>query len=68
VAELVQLVRTTMDGGSRSARVPFTARNRRGRDFTCVVTCSPMASSDQPSGVIILMEELGDDGAGEGAP
>jgi two-component system CheB/CheR fusion protein len=67
VAELVQLVRNTMEDGSRSARVPFAGRNRRGRDFTCVVTCSPMASSDHVSGVIILMEELGDDGAGDAA-
>jgi two-component system CheB/CheR fusion protein len=64
VAELVQLVRSTMEERSRSARVPFAARNRRGRDFTCIVTCSPMASSEHVSGVIILMEELGDDGAG----
>ena len=60
VGDLVKLVRTTMDDGNRSSRVSFAARNRRGCDFTCLVTCSPMAANDGSAGVIILMEELGD--------
>jgi two-component system CheB/CheR fusion protein len=62
VGELVRLARIALEDGVRSPRVSFPARNRRGRDFTCLVTCSPMAS-DSSTGVIILMEELdGDEG------
>jgi two-component system CheB/CheR fusion protein len=59
VAEVVQLVRAVLDDESGSQRATFAARSRRGRDFTCVVTCSPMTSGAARSGVIILMEELG---------
>jgi two-component system CheB/CheR fusion protein len=58
VAELGRLVRTAMDTKSRVPRASFEARNRRGRDITCLVTCTPMTSLEEPQGVIILMEEL----------
>jgi two-component system CheB/CheR fusion protein len=60
VSELVRLVRSSLEDGVRSPRMSFPARNRRGRDFTCLVTCSPMVS-DSSTGVIILMEELDGD-------
>ena len=56
VADVAQLVRTTMGTQSRSQRTPYPARNRRGREFTCLVTCSPMTPSDAQVGVIILMD------------
>jgi two-component system, chemotaxis family, CheB/CheR fusion protein len=40
-------------------QIVVQARNRRGFDFTCVVTCSPLGRVDEPIGVIIMMEELG---------
>jgi two-component system CheB/CheR fusion protein len=58
VPDLVTLVRSSMDDQSPSPRTSFSARNRRGRDFTCLVTCSPMSSDGQAGGVIILMEDL----------
>ncbi len=61
VADVVALVRDALDSGMPSPRVSFEARNRRGRDFTCLVSCSPMLSSDQARGVIILMEQLESD-------
>ena len=57
VSEVGNLVRSAMENGNRTDRVAYHARNRRGRDFTCLVTCSPMSSGDG-RGVIILMEEL----------
>jgi two-component system CheB/CheR fusion protein len=58
VADVVRLVRSTLVEAARSPRVAFPARNRRGRDFTCLVTCSPMSANDAITGVILLMEEL----------
>jgi two-component system CheB/CheR fusion protein len=58
VAEVVALVRDALESGNRTSRVSFEARNRRGRDFTCLVTCTPMVSSHDAGGVIILMEQL----------
>jgi two-component system CheB/CheR fusion protein len=56
VSELTRLVREALDTGEPTPRTMFPARNRRGRDFTCRVTCSPMSGDGRP-GVIILMEE-----------
>jgi two-component system CheB/CheR fusion protein len=61
VSEVAQLVRSAMDNNARTDRVTFEARNRRGRDFTCLVTCSPMSAAEDGRGVIILMEELSAD-------
>jgi two-component system CheB/CheR fusion protein len=62
VNDVVQLVREAMESKTRTPRASFRARNRRGRDFTCLVTCSPLSSHDDSLGVIILMEEVGADG------
>jgi hypothetical protein len=52
--------------GRPNEEIRLEARNRRGFDFTCVVTCSPLGRIDEPIGVIIVMEELAD-GVDDGA-
>ncbi|HLM19709.1 MAG TPA: CheR family methyltransferase [Acidimicrobiia bacterium] len=57
-SELVALVRSTLENGTRSRRVTLNARNRRGRQFSCHVTCSPIESGDHAMGVVVLMEDV----------
>jgi two-component system CheB/CheR fusion protein len=62
VNDVVQLVRDAVESKTRTPRASFPARNRRGRDFNCLVTCSPLSAHEDSPGVIILMEEVGADG------
>jgi two-component system CheB/CheR fusion protein len=58
VSELVPLVRSTLAHGDNGSHVALPARNRRGRDFRCLVTCSRMSHNEVVLGVIVLMEDL----------
>jgi two-component system CheB/CheR fusion protein len=62
VADVVQLVRSVLERDPGSQRATYPARSRRGRDFTCLVTCSPLAAAGTRSGAILLMEEVEDEG------
>jgi two-component system, chemotaxis family, CheB/CheR fusion protein len=52
-------LRATLTGESPREEVVLEATNRRGKPFQCRVTFLPLGSSDgNPSGVIMMMEEV----------
>ncbi|MFI7674867.1 CheR family methyltransferase [Actinophytocola sp. NPDC049390] len=53
-AGLATLIRDCVAGRSRTGPVDVAAVNRRGRAFTCSLTCNPLNSAD--GGVVLLME------------
>lgn len=58
VDRLREPIRDCLAGGLPSEEILLPARNRRGRDITCVVICTPLRDgSKEPCGVILLMEE-----------
>jgi two-component system CheB/CheR fusion protein len=63
VQELAKPIRACLTGESPTEELSLAAINRRGKSFTCKITCTPMrrASDDRISGVIVLMEEATDE-------
>ena len=57
VEELRQPIRTILSGESEHETLMLTATNRRGKEFNCQVSLSPLVNRDrQINGVILLME------------
>ena len=54
--ELTGLIQQSRDGRQRTGPVELAAVNRRGRAFTCSLTCTPLNSED--GGVVLLMESV----------
>jgi two-component system CheB/CheR fusion protein len=66
VNELRQMIRDCLQGGEDQEQAVVNARDRRGKEIRCRITCMPLVQSTDGSarsGVILLMEELPDDGA-----
>jgi two-component system CheB/CheR fusion protein len=64
VEKLQQPIRNCLAGESESQYVVLNATNRRGRAIQCKVTCIPLVGmSKEIRGAIVLMENLGDEGA-----
>ena len=62
VQQLKPLLRAAFDG-SVSEHAVVEATNRRGRSFSCRVTCLPLGGGDHDgpvSGVIVMMEAVGE--------
>jgi two-component system CheB/CheR fusion protein len=58
VEELNASLRSVLSGDSGGERVELKAVNRRGREFQCLVTLTPLINRDQQiRGVILVMEE-----------
>ncbi|HEV7861526.1 MAG TPA: CheR family methyltransferase [Acidimicrobiia bacterium] len=58
VEELNGSLRSVLSGDSGGQRVELKAVNRRGREFRCLVTLTPLINRDQQiRGVILVMEE-----------
>ncbi len=62
VEDVMPAIRHCLEGVGLEQTV-LEARNRRGFDFRCLVTCSPLGHDGRPIGVIIVMEPLTVDGA-----
>jgi two-component system, chemotaxis family, CheB/CheR fusion protein len=59
VVELRQPLRKVLRAEAPSVDVTLAARNRRGREILCRVTCTPLAGPNaSPRGAILLMEEV----------
>jgi two-component system CheB/CheR fusion protein len=58
-AELNDLVHRCLSTRQRTGPVELAAVNRRGRDFTCALTCTPLNSDG--GGVVLLMESADHD-------
>jgi two-component system CheB/CheR fusion protein len=59
VEELRQPIEAVLSGSVNGERVELHATNRRGREFRCEVSLTPLANRDrQIRGVILLMEEI----------
>jgi two-component system CheB/CheR fusion protein len=57
VTDVLPSVRGALDGDEDVAPQELGARNRRGRDFTCVVRTSPVVAGGSVIGAVILMAE-----------
>ena len=57
-AEVRDLVHQCLTSGRRACPVQVAAINRIGRAITCTVTCSPLKSTGDGEGAVLLMEEL----------
>jgi two-component system, chemotaxis family, CheB/CheR fusion protein len=57
-AEVRDLVHQCLTSGRRAGPVQVAAINRIGRAITCTVTCSPLKSTGDSEGAVLLMEEL----------
>jgi two-component system CheB/CheR fusion protein len=58
VAKLKAPVRACLEGAEDVQELVLEARNRRGRNIRCRVTCSPLLSRDRDvRGVVLVMEE-----------
>jgi two-component system CheB/CheR fusion protein len=58
VEQLRAIIRPCLSGEADRQEISLSATNRRGRAFTCRVSCSPLLSYDKKrQGVILLMEE-----------
>jgi two-component system CheB/CheR fusion protein len=58
VAELKDMVRDCLRGGSGQGRVVLEARNRRGETIRCRVTCTPLQDGNVAiGGAILVMDE-----------
>jgi two-component system, chemotaxis family, CheB/CheR fusion protein len=63
VDRLKQPIRACLAGARESLGVELDAINRRGQQFLCRVTCSPLLGTEEsPRGVIVLMEDAGGNG------
>ncbi len=58
IADLRDMVRHCLATGRKSDPVQVAAVNRIGRSITCRVTCSPLKSSSEGDGAVLLMEEV----------
>jgi two-component system CheB/CheR fusion protein len=60
VEQLIPLIRAALGGEDGETEIVLRATNRRGKAITCKVTCTPLLTqgADNPSGVILLMEEM----------
>ena len=59
VEELRQPIRAVLNGESPAETVEVAANNRRGKEFRCQVSLTPLLNRDrQINGVILLMEEI----------
>jgi two-component system CheB/CheR fusion protein len=47
-----------LNSGPRGTEVVLDGVNRRGRSFRCEVACTRLGDGEEPSGVILLMEEI----------
>ena len=60
VEELRQPIRSILGGDARAETVELAASNRRGKEFRCQVSLTPLLNRDREiQGVILLMEEIG---------
>ena len=59
--DVLPAIRRCLDGADGEQMV-LGARNRRGFDFRCLITCSPLGRTDGAIGVIVVMEPLAVDG------
>jgi two-component system, chemotaxis family, CheB/CheR fusion protein len=59
LGDLRQPIRDVASGNTTGAETVLSAVNRRGKRFECRVAVTPLRQSDgQPSGAIILMDEV----------
>jgi two-component system CheB/CheR fusion protein len=59
VEELRSSIKTVLTGDVAAERVELRATNRRGKDFHCEVTLTPLLNRDREiRGVIMLMEDI----------
>ena len=56
--EVRDLVHQCLTSGRRAGPIQVAAINRIGRTITCTVTCSPLKSTGDGEGAVLLMEEL----------
>jgi two-component system CheB/CheR fusion protein len=63
VDRLKHTLRAALDGRGEREELTLQATNRRGRPITCSVTILPMGGLEEPSGVILLMQELSGEAA-----
>jgi two-component system, chemotaxis family, CheB/CheR fusion protein len=56
--EVRELVHQCLTSGRRAGPIQVAAINRIGRSITCTVTCSPLKSTGDGEGAVLLMEEL----------
>ncbi len=56
--EVRDLVHQCLTSGRRTGPIQVAAINRIGRTITCTVTCSPLKSTGDGEGAVLLMEEL----------
>jgi two-component system, chemotaxis family, CheB/CheR fusion protein len=47
-----------LTSGRRAGPIQVAAINRIGRTITCTVTCSPLKSTGDGEGAVLLMEEV----------
>ena len=57
--DLAELIRRCHEEGRRKGPTELAAVNRRGRTFTCALTCTPLNSDG--GGVVLLMESVDHD-------
>ncbi len=57
-AEVRDLVHQCLTSGRRAGPIQLAAVNRIGRTITCTVACSPLKSTGDGEGAVLLMEEL----------
>ena len=58
VGEVRDLVHQCLTSGRRAGPIQVAAVNRIGRTITCTVSCSPLKSTGDGEGAVLLMEEL----------
>jgi len=66
VAQMITAARRCLNGSSPREELTLVAVNRRGKPIKCHVTCTPLTgSSDSVHGVVVMMEELDEEGSTE---
>jgi two-component system, chemotaxis family, CheB/CheR fusion protein len=61
IKDVVRVVRTCVSDGADPQEIILPAMNRRGRQFTCRVTCTPLRNDQSTRlGAILLMEDRGE--------
>ena len=58
VERLKQPMRDCLNGNRQYIELQVEARNRKGRNINCRVTCSPLGARHDIRGVIVMMEDL----------